>query len=95
MSGSHGHASHGHGAAVAEAHHGSAEIPPAPAQRSISPAPEDFVNLPGPAAMAWPFLWIGIALLLIVSLLAYGWHPWAGHAEDGGHGAGEHAPAHR
>jgi hypothetical protein len=73
----HGHAAahdpHGAGAA---AHHGPVEIPPAPAERSITPAPEDFRDLPGPTALAWPVLWMGLAALLVMSLLCGGWTPF-------------------
>ena len=97
MSGGHGHAghgdAHGHGAAVADTHHGPAEIPPAPAVRSITPAPEDFQNLPDPSAMLWPLLWIGLAILLVSGLLCAGWHLWAGHHDEGaGRGETHEAP---
>src|SRR5262245_13968676 len=88
----HGHAGHGHAGhgqqAAADAHHGSAEIPPAPPVRSITPAPEDFENLPGPSALVWPFVWVGLAVVLMVGLLADGWH--VVHAD---HGDGHAAPA--
>ena len=87
------HGEHGHGAAVAEpgAHeaHGHAELPPEPAERHITPAPEDFRNLPGPSALFWPFLWMGLAVLLIAVLLKAGWPPFAdehGHATPAPHG---------
>lgn len=98
-SGSHGHGSHthaghaagGHGVATAEpSAHGHAELPPAPAERSITPAPEDFRNLPGPGALLWPVLWVGLAALLIAFLLRGGWpayHPE--HAEGHGQGPAE------
>jgi hypothetical protein len=88
--------SHGLGgatlAAGAHAEHGHADFPPEPAQRHITPAPEDFRNLPGPSALFWPFLWLGLAILLVAVLLAAGWPPF--HSE---HGAADHgvAPASR
>lgn len=89
----HGHAdahadAHGH-AAVADPHDahaaGPVELPAAPAERSITPAPEDFRNLPGPGALLWPVVWIGAGALLLVLLLKGGWPAFhdehaAGHA---------------
>lgn len=75
---------------------GHAEPPPAPAQRHITPAPEDFENLPGPGALLWPVVWIGLGALLVVVLLRGGWPAFHGHGEGSGHGApaaGEHAPS--
>jgi hypothetical protein len=80
---------HGHGAAPAPAHYGPAEIPPAPAQRSITPAPEDFEHLPGPTALAWPLLWMGLAGFLAASFLCGGWPAF--HDE---HAAPEHGAEH-
>lgn len=94
---SHGHDSHGHGAA--DAGHGAhgGEIPPAPAVRSISPAPEDFINLPGARALAWPLTWLVVAFLCMVALLAGGWalHHMDDHdgGHEGGHGSEHEAPA--
>jgi hypothetical protein len=82
----HGHGGGAHGAAVAEpgstTEHGHAELPPEPRERHITPAPEDFVNLPGPSAMFWPFLWAGLAVLLIAALLKAGWPAYVEHASD-------------
>jgi hypothetical protein len=76
-----GHGGHGGHDAHAAAHGG--EIPPAPAVRSITPAPEDFVNLPGPSAVIYPVLWMALGALLVVTLLSGGWslHNQQGHAE--------------
>jgi hypothetical protein len=72
----------GHHQGAATAHGG--EIPPAPARRSITPAPEDFVNLPGPSAVVYPLLWLAAAALLVVALVAGGWslHHQDGHGPD-------------
>ena len=53
--------------------HGAHEIPPAPAVREITPAPEDFENPPGFANYVWPLFWCGLGGVLIAVLLAYGW----------------------
>lgn len=94
---SHGHGGHGHGAhGAADAGHGAhgGEIPPAPEVRSITPAPEDFMHLPGARAFAWPLLWMVLAFLGMVALLAGGWalHHMDGHGEAHGGAHGE-APA--
>lgn len=75
-SGSHHSGSHG---APEPGAHGPAELPPAPLERSISPAPEDFENLPGPRALVWPVLWIGLGALLTAALLSGGWPAFHGH----------------
>lgn len=79
---------HAHGTAVA-APHGPAEIPPAPVKRSITPAPEDFENLPGPTALAWPVLWMGLAVFLAASFLCAGWpafrHAHVAEIQGGSH----------
>ena len=80
--GAHAHPAPGH-SAVADGHAG--VLPPPPSVRSITPAPEDFQQLPGPSAMLWPLVWAALAVLLLVGLFAGGWHlvnmP---HHEDGG-----------
>ena len=68
------HAEHGNAHGAAASAHGPAEIPPVPLERSITPAPEDFVGLPGAGALLWPWVWAGLAVLLVCALLAYGWH---------------------
>jgi hypothetical protein len=83
---------HGHGAAPAHdpSQHGPAEIPPEPAQRSITPAPEDFRNLPGATSLAWPVLWMALAALLIGTLLCGGWPAYHDEHAEGGPEAGTH-----
>ena len=44
------------------------EPPPAPAVRSITPAPEDFENPPPMRNLWWPVFWIGVATVLIFAL---------------------------
>lgn len=84
-----GHGSHDHGAHAAHgadsAPTGPVEIPPVPAERSITPAPEDFRHLPGPGALLWPVVWVGVAALLLSVLLKAGWPAY--HDEHGGHAA--------
>jgi hypothetical protein len=91
--GGHGHDDpHGHGHGGADAHPGGpAEIPPVPAERSITPAAADYA-LPHPAGgLLWPVLWLAVAALLFAAA-GRGAHPiHAGHAEPAGHG--ETAPA--
>lgn len=58
--------------------HGSSELPPPPAVRHITPAPEDFENPPPFASYLWPLFWCGLAGVLIVVLAAYGWREVAG-----------------
>lgn len=109
-----GHGAHDHGGSTQHAAHAvgpaaagddpgagaaHAELPPAPAQRHITPAPEDFENLPGPGALLWPVVWMGLGALLIVVLLRGGWPAFHGHGEGpaAGHsteGGGEPAPEH-
>lgn len=68
---------------MAETHGG--EIPPVPAQRHITPAPEDYANLPGASALVFPVAWCVLAGLLIAALLGAGW----GLHHGDGHGAHE------
>ena len=83
MSAAHADAAHGHAAhAAAPSEHG-AEIPAAPAQRSITPAPEDYVNLPGASSLVFPLAWLAIAALLISYALGGGWG--VHHMDDHGH----------
>ncbi|MFM8979010.1 MAG: hypothetical protein ACKOSS_00885 [Planctomycetia bacterium] len=98
MGGGHAHDGHGHGHdshAAADAGHGAhgGEIPPAPEVRSITPAPEDFVKLPGARALAWPLTWLVVAFLGMVALLASGWELHNMDDHGGEHGAG-HGSAH-
>ena len=60
-------------APAAEAHAPQA-LPPAPAVRHITPAPEDFENPPAFASYIWPIFWCGLAGVLISLLYCYGWH---------------------
>jgi hypothetical protein len=82
---SHGHDDHGHGNEPA-ASHGPATIPPEPVERSISPAREEYEKpYPGPG-IAWPFVWLGVAVLFLWSTSR--WHaevaPASGHEEPAG-----------
>jgi hypothetical protein len=95
--GAHGRTA-GTGIAKVDAHaeHGHAALPPEPAERHITPAPEDFRNLPGPSALFWPFLWIGIAILLIAALRSAGWPVSHSDHADVHHGDASHGePATR
>lgn len=66
-------------AASPEAH----EPPPAPAERSITPAPEDFANPPPMRNLLWPVFWCAVAALLIVALRnAVTDHGWPVPTED-------------
>jgi hypothetical protein len=59
-------AGHGHApeAPHAAGDHGPAVLPPAPATRSISPAPEDYERpFPGPGLL-WPLVWLVLAIVL-------------------------------
>jgi hypothetical protein len=78
MGGDHAHAAHGHDASGG---HADGALPPEPTTRSITPAPEDFVVLPGANALVWPLVWMAAAGLLVASLLASGWglHHASGH----------------
>ena len=69
MSGAHGHDGHGHdghghgGPDAGDGVHGPAQIPPAPAVRSISPAREEY-EMPWPGRLLfWPLFWVGVAFL--------------------------------
>jgi hypothetical protein len=84
---------HGHGAeqAVAVAH-GPAEIPPPPAVRWISPAPEDFAGTPLFRHLVWPVVWAVVFLYLHAAVRGSGWTAHDGHGAPGGPG---HAAPHR
>ena len=80
----HGHGGHdaGHGAGQ-DASHGSAEIPPAPATRWISPARSDYEQ-PWPGSLLlWPAVWLGVAALLFTAARTWS-HGWA-HDDPAGH----------
>ena len=86
----HGHDAHGHGAGTATADHGPAEIPPVPAVRSITPAASDY-ELPWPGAgLLWPFVWLGVALVLYAAA-GRTVRPIEHHGHEGG---AEHAAPH-
>jgi len=87
MSAAHGDAAHGSAAhAAAPSEHGT-EIPPVPAQRSITPAPEDYANLPGARDLIFPLAWLAIAALLVSYTLGGGWG--VHHLDDHGHVEGQ------
>lgn len=94
----HGHDDHGHATAPhgAQADHGPVDFPPIPDPRAISPAREDF-DLPWPGKLLlWPFLWTGVALLLLVVARSWGQPVGAhehGHDAAPTHGAPREAPA--
>ena len=78
----HGPTAHGHTAAGHEPHAHGGEIPPAPLERHITPAPEDFQNLPGARALVVPILWCALAGLLVAVLLSGGWGLHGTHGND-------------
>jgi hypothetical protein len=83
--GGHGPADpHGHGDA-ADAHAGgAAELPPVPAERSITPAAADYA-LPHPAGgLLWPILWLAVAALLFAAAGRWAHPIQAEHGEPGG-----------
>ncbi len=45
-----------------------ADLPPAPAARAITPAPEDYEGATPPAMIAWPLLWMAAAVAVWVVL---------------------------
>lgn len=79
----------GHEGAPGSAHaHGPAEIPPEPAARSISPAPEEFA-LPFPGrGLLWPLVWLGVGLAFLAAATR-----WYGQVERPGAHGGREAPA--
>jgi hypothetical protein len=110
----HGHDDHGHDAHAPDvapvphprgeapppsADHGHHDpFPPAPSPRTISPARADYATLHASPGMAWPLVWLLVALLLFGA--ADRSKGEVKHHEHGGaHGepsapAGEHAPEH-
>ena len=52
-------------------------LPPEPAVRSISPAPEDFASRPGVAQWGWPLFWVAAAVGLWLVVRAAGWTPFS------------------
>ena len=94
----HGHDAHGHGGhdhpagslGILDSLDGPAEIPPEPAVRSITPAPADYAQpFPGPG-VAWPIVWLLVAIGFFVSTQRMHGEIERPHAEHGAHGA----PAH-
>jgi hypothetical protein len=83
----HGHAdAHGHGHETA-AHAPSGDphaLPPEPARRAITPAPEDYATTPPVRDLVWPLLWAAVAVALVLGVRAYGWNV---PAHEDGHGA--------
>jgi hypothetical protein len=60
------HAAHGHDApATAHEHTGHAEPPPAPLERSITPAPEDYAVPASGPGLFWPVVWVLVAVVLV------------------------------
>jgi hypothetical protein len=92
---SHGHDDHGHDAhgghdhpagslGVLDSIDGPAEIPPEPAVRSITPASGDYAQpFPG-AGIAWPVVWLLVAMAFLWSTTR-----WHGEVETA---HGEHEP---
>jgi hypothetical protein len=84
--GAHGHGGHGHGGDDVPAH-GSAEIPPPPLERSISPARDEYAQ-PWPGALLlWPLVWVAAAFLFYAAA-----RRWTGPI-DRDHGHAPHARA--
>lgn len=67
--------------------HHELDLPPAPATRHITPAPEDFENLPPLLKYLWPIGWIVLCVLIWVSFSNAGWHATHGEGHGEGHGA--------
>lgn len=83
----HRHDGHGHAAPAADPHGG--QIPAVPAARSITPAPEDFIGLPGASGLAWPLFWIAVGVVGAAVLLGGGWRAFTSD-----HGAASDAAGH-
>jgi hypothetical protein len=81
----HAHDPHGH-AAPADASHGPAELPPVPHERTITPAPEDYLRPSPGSGLLWPVVW---ALLCAVFLGFYRFEGARGAVVET-----EHAEAH-
>ncbi len=87
------HAAHGGNApsdAGATAVHGDPHaLPPEPASRFISPAPEDFAATPPVRNLMWPFAWAAVVLVAWLAVRSYGWRvpEHATHGEPAEHGA--------
>ena len=60
------------------ADHADDNLPPAPAVRHITPAPEDFENPPAIRNLLWPLVWIALAGLCWKVVEAAGWVEWTG-----------------
>jgi len=73
--------------------HGKAEIPPAPAVRSISPAPEDYATRPSFLQVLWPVAWLALTFALLVFVQGQGWPAFGGHGDEG-HGPASHGTEH-
>ena len=54
-------------------------LPPVPAVRYITPAPEDYENPPALGNLLWPIVWVGIAALCYLAVEAAGWIEWTAH----------------
>lgn len=54
------------------------DLPPAPAVRTITPAPEDYAQRPSAAAYLWPLGWMAVAVALWKIVEALGWTPFPG-----------------
>ena len=57
---------------------GAAEFPPAPSERWITPAPEDFGSAPPASRLLWPLFWAALAVAAWLLLSSSGWPPEAG-----------------
>ncbi len=55
------------------------DLPPEPAQREITPAPEDFENPPPFVNLGWPVFWIGAIVVLASVAYCIGWVEPIGH----------------
>lgn len=54
-------------------------LPPEPAVRSISPAPEDYASPPPMSRLLWPLFWTGAAILLYAVVSTLGWPAFEAH----------------
>lgn len=54
-------------------------LPPEPAVRHVTPAPEDFANPPGFANYIWPVFWVLLICGLVGVVCAGGWSGFEAH----------------
>jgi hypothetical protein len=98
------HASHDHPAGslgILDSIHDAAEIPPEPAVRSITPAPEEYAQPWPGAGLLWPLVWTAVCGGFLWSTTAWHGEVETPHAHAAPHEGGDaheapepgHAPA--